>query len=284
MPSSCGPRGSLERAVWGQRPGNRTQPVPRGCTSNRWPLSPSSRRPKGHPHERAYRSGMVGRRVPAARRSAMKIAHPEADTERQSGADGSLFQRPRQAHAGEPIRVPLLGAELGGLPQDAVRAAMTAALGDLPHVTGILPPPARAASPPPEPWVAAIRSRAVPPDALAWCTRVGAALARRGYTLVTGGAPGADHAFARGVAAAAPCPGRVDPRAGPRPPGPARPRLARRAVWRHPAHDGLWGPPRDPRRRPERSRRADPPAARCRAPSVIPSHRAAGVRRAGQSA
>lgn len=103
------------------------------------------------------------------------------------------------AHPDEPIRVPLLGAGLGGLPADQVQAAMDATLGDLPHVTGVLPPPT--ASLPPEPWIAAVGSRTLPPGALAVCTRLGAALARRGLTLVTGGAPGADQAFARGIAA-----------------------------------------------------------------------------------
>lgn len=50
--------------------------------------------------------------------------------------------------------------------------------------------------------LACIGSRILPPTALAWCRRIGAALAWAGWTVHTGGAPGADTAFAEWVAAA----------------------------------------------------------------------------------
>jgi hypothetical protein len=49
---------------------------------------------------------------------------------------------------------------------------------------------------------AGIGSRQTPPDICAACERIGSALASRGFTLRSGGAPGADDAFEAGAIAA----------------------------------------------------------------------------------
>lgn len=48
-------------------------------------------------------------------------------------------------------------------------------------------------------FVACIGPRQLPPDALALCRALGRAVTEQGWTVVTGGAPGADQAFATGA-------------------------------------------------------------------------------------
>lgn len=96
------------------------------------------------------------------------------------------------------IAVPPLGCGLGGLDWGEVRPRIEAALGSLEGVEVQIYGPRLERG---MKNYAGIGSRSTPPEVIRLMERIGGRLAELGWTLRTGGAPGADQAFERGARA-----------------------------------------------------------------------------------
>lgn len=127
------------------------------------------------------------------------------DPSRLEDIDAGLSALAREvvARGIRSIAVPALGCGLGGLGWPDVRERIEAALGPLAgvdvRVYGPGEPEVAEDVPPPRRYYAGIGSRETPADVLATMTEIARRLRARGFVLRSGGARGADQAFAAGA-------------------------------------------------------------------------------------